>query len=195
MAEGAAPGFFEFVDAAREFFDGPQPQAGAKPQGTVIDVEPTVVEVVDPPLSSAAPPRDQAPRSSSGPGFVLHVTAEDLVERVRCVVGLLEGFHQQVTVSGSSAQLVDAWRLWYRDVLMWSKRASAANEATKADYDKLDLILQRLGKWQARLAREQQAVAKQKGDGLPWWAWGAILVGGAMAAKSVLSGFLSDLVS
>lgn len=193
MAEGA-PGFFEFVTAARDFFDGPQPQAGEKPQGTVIDVEPTVVEVVDAPSSSAPPPADAPRASSSEPGFTLHVTPAHLLERVRWVVELLEAFHHQVKASADQ-QLVDAWRLWYRDILVWSKRISATQgtKATKADYDRLDAILQRLGKWQARLAREHQA--EKKGDGLPWWAWGAILVGGAMAAKSVLSGFLSDLVS
>jgi len=196
MADGA-PGFFEFVKEAREFFDGKQPPKGqAPPPEDVIDVEATVVEVVNPPHSGAAP-ADAAPAPSSGPGFTLHVTPEHFLERLAWVIATADELHNHVIAAKASEGFTNAWRLWYRDILVWRKRIEATKgaNATKADYDRLDAILQRLGKWHAKLYKEQHALDEKKGDGLPWYVWGGIIVGGFYAARNILGGFLSDMVS
>jgi hypothetical protein len=201
MADGA-PGFFEFVEQAREFFDGKQPPKDAKTAPAdegVIDVEATVVEVVDTKIGETPPPPppNAAPEQNAGPGFTFHVSTEHLLERLKWVIATADQFHDEVTASKASESFTTAWRLWYRDILVWRKRieANKGANASKADYDKLDAILQRIGKWHARLAKEQHALEKDKGEGLPWYAWAAIAVGGFYAAKEVLGGFLSDMVS
>jgi hypothetical protein len=206
MADGA-PGLFEFMKEAREFFDGPNspiPPQGAQrtqaPPDGVIDIEATVVEVVNSPVSGAAPPSAEsqsAPRVQSGPGFTLHISPEHLLERLAWVIGVADQFHDEVTAAKASESFTNTWRLWYRDILVWRKRVEVAQgaNASKADYDKLDAILQRLSKWHARLDKERHALDKDKGDGLPWYVWGGIIVGGFYAAKNILGGFLSDMVS
>ena len=201
MADGA-PGFFEFVEQAREFFDGKQPPKGQAPGQSahaddgVIDVEATVVEVVDTKIGDA-PRQNAAPEQSAGSGFLFHVSPEHLLERLAWVIAATDQFHDEVTAAKASEAFTNAWRLWYKDVLVWRRRVEANKgaNASKADYDKLDAILQRLSKWHAKLSKEQHALDKDKGDGLPWYAWAAIAVGGFYAAKEVLGGFLSDMVS
>jgi hypothetical protein len=196
----AEPGFFEFVEAAREFFDGPQtkPDGGsAGASDNVIDVEASTVEVVDSPTVGEAPPPSSAPSKSPGPGFTMHISPEYLLERLAWVIGSIDEMHREVVASKASEPFANAWRLWYRDILVWRKRIEATKgaNATKADYDRLDAMLQRLSKWRERLARERHALEKDKGDGLPWYVWGGIIVGGFYAARNILGGFLTDLVS
>lgn len=204
MADGAeAPGFFEFVQQAREFFDGkaePKGQAQGQPapaDDNVIDVEPTVVEVVNSPVSGDAPPRTET-RAPSGSGFTLHVTPAYLLERLSWVIATADQFHDEIIAAKASEGFTNAWKVWYRDVLVWRKRVEANKgaNASKADYDKLDAILQRLGKWHARLDKERHALdEKDKGSSLPWYVWVGIAIGGVYAAKDVLGGFISDMVS
>jgi hypothetical protein len=195
MPDGA-PGFFEFVKEARDFFDGPQPPKESKAQGDVIDVEATVVEVVDTKIGDAPRP-SAAPEQSAGPGFMLHISPESLLERLAWVIATADQFHNEVTAAKASEGFTNAWRLWYRDILVWRKRieANKGANASRADYDKLDAIVQRIGKWHARLDKERHALDEKKGDGLPWYVWGGIIVGGFYAARNILSGFLSDMVS
>jgi len=198
----AEPGFMEFVEAAREFFDGPQTQQAGGSAGAsdnVIDVEASTVEVVDSPVGENAPPPSSAPSqaSSSGPGFTMHISPEYLLERLAWVIGSIDEMHREVVASKASEPFTNAWRLWYRDILVWRKRIEATKgaNATKADYDRLDAMLQRLSKWRARFAKEHHALEKDKNDGLPWYVWGGIIVGGFYAARNALGGFLTDLVS